>query len=136
MIGKRIGRTIGGRLCATGALAALVACGQARAADTEAADLFMQSVVRRDGTLGWQQLCAPAQARLPLRVVQDQAAAQRLAEAGAGITFSVDYLASRPNPGGGEIRVYLVTARFPDARTERRTYTLLTESSGCVESIE
>jgi len=29
-----------------------------------------------------------------------------------------------------------VTARFPDARTERRTYTLLTEPSGCVESIE
>jgi hypothetical protein len=29
-----------------------------------------------------------------------------------------------------------VTALYPDAHTERRTYTILTEPSGCVESIE
>jgi hypothetical protein len=136
MIAETVARTIGGGLCATGALVALVACGQARAADPDPADLFMQSVVRRDATTGWQQLCPSARDRLPLRIVQDQAAAQRLAETGSGITLSVDFLGSRPRPDGGEIRVYLVTARFPDARTDRRTYTLQTESSGCVETIE
>src|SRR3712207_776982 len=112
MIGYSFGRAIGGRLCVASTLAALVACGQARAADPEPADVFMQSVVRRNGTLGWQQLCPRAQARLPLSVVQDQATAQRMAEAGVGITLSLDFLGSRPLPDGGEIRFYLVTARF------------------------
>jgi hypothetical protein len=100
------------------------------------ADTFMQSVVRRDGTLGWQQLCAQARAQLPLAVVQDQAAAQRIAEAGAGVTLTLVYMGSQPRPGGGEIRVYIVTAHFADDHTERRTYTLQTEPSGCVASIE
>ena len=136
MAGEASGRSVRTRLGAAGALCALVACAPARAADRDPADLLMQAIVDRDGTLGWHQLCPRAQARLPLRVVQDQAAAQRLAEADAGVTLSLDYLGSRPSPAGGEIRIYIVTASFPDARTERRTYTLQTEPSGCVDSIE
>ena len=41
------------------------------------ADLFMQSVVKRDGTLGWHQLCPSLQAQLPLSMLASQVEAQR-----------------------------------------------------------
>lgn len=41
------------------------------------ADLFRQSVVKRDGTLGWHQLCPSLQAQLPLSMLASQVEAQR-----------------------------------------------------------
>src|SRR5436853_7718652 len=48
------------------------------------ADLFMQSVVKRDGQLGWQQLCPALQAQLPLSTLTSQLQQQRNPESRQG----------------------------------------------------
>lgn len=128
-----------GLLLSLVAVAALAYTGVSRAAQSRSAapaDLFMQSVITRDGALGWRHLCGDAQAQVPLALVRDQAAAQRVAEAGLGLTLTVDRVGVRPRSGGGEVRVYVVTAHRPDGSQLQRTYTLTTQASGCVAQVE
>ena len=99
------------------------------------ADLFMQSVVKRDGQLGWQQLCSPQQAQVPLSVLTSQLQQQRSAESGQGLTLTVDYVGAHARPQGGQIRLYVVTARRPDGWVEQRSYIVWTQASGCVEDV-
>jgi hypothetical protein len=100
------------------------------------ADRFMQSVVARDGELGWRQLCPALQGQLPLEQVRDQALAQRLAEAGRAPKLTVDPVGARARPTGGKLHIYVVTARHPDGHIEQKTYTVQTAESGCVEKVE
>lgn len=100
------------------------------------ADLFMQSVVERDGNLGWHQLCSTVQARLPLSVLSKQVQELHLAESGQGLTLTVDYLGAHARPQGGEIRVYVVTGRRADGWVGLRTYIIWTQANGCVEDVE
>jgi hypothetical protein len=100
------------------------------------ADLFMQSVATRDGNLGWNQLCSFVQAQVPLQLVVEQTEAQRVAEAGQGVTLSVDHVGDRPRPEGGEIRFYVATAHWAEGRARQKTYIVMTQASGCVESVQ
>lgn len=100
------------------------------------ADLFMQSVIKRDGALGWYQLCPSVQAQLPLLVLARQVEQQRVAESRQGLTLTVDYVGSHPRPQGGQIRLYVVTARRPHGWVGLRMYIVYTQASGCVEDVE
>ncbi len=64
------------------------------------ADLFMQSVVKRDDMLGWHRLCPALQAKEPLSVLASQAEEQRIAESGQGLTLTVDYIGAHPRSQG------------------------------------
>jgi hypothetical protein len=46
------------------------------------ADLFMQSVVKRDAAMGWHQLCSSVRSQVPLSALVGQVEKQRIAEAG------------------------------------------------------
>jgi hypothetical protein len=100
------------------------------------ADLFMQSVVKRDGALGWHQLCPALQAQEPLSVLIGQVEQQRIAESGQGLTLMVDYIGAHSRPQGGQIRLYVVTARRSHGWVEQRTYIVYTQASGCVEDVK
>lgn len=100
------------------------------------ADLFMQSVVKRDAALGWHQLCSSVQAQVPLAALASQVEQQRRAEAGEGLTLSVDYIGAHARPQGGQIRLYVVTAHRPDGWVGQRTYIVYTQASGCVEDVK
>ncbi len=100
------------------------------------ADLFMQSVVKRDGALGWHQLCPSVQAQLPLSVLANQVKQQHIAESRRGLTLTVDYVGAHSRPQGGQIRLYVVTAHRPHGWVEQRTYIVYTQASGCVENVE
>src|SRR5579864_4532716 len=78
------------------------------------ADLFMQSVVKRDGSLGWHQLCPSLQAEVPLALITDQAKTQHISESGQGMTLTVDYIGTHSRSQGGQIRFYVVTAHRSD----------------------
>src|SRR5262249_61663838 len=93
---------------------------------------FMDSVVARDGDLGWQQLCPDEQAQLPRRLLSDQALAQKAAEAGQDVRLRVNFVAAQPRVGGGETRLYVVTAQRRNAAPEQKRFTATTEASGCV----
>ncbi len=107
----------------------------ARATTPAPADLFMQSVVKRDGNLGWHQLCPALQAQEPLPALASQVEQQRLAESGQGLTLTVDYIGADPRPQGGQIRLYVVTAHRPHGWVQQRTYSVYTQASGCVENV-
>lgn len=118
---------------------ALVYLGTGRVAQSAAptpADLFIRSVVTRDGELGWQQLCPTVQAQLPLALVVQQAEAQRAGEAGLGLTLTPDYVGAHRQPNGGEIRFYVVTAHLSDGALDQRTYVVHTQANGCVDEVE
>ena len=100
------------------------------------ADLFMQSVVKRDGTLGWHQLCPALQAQMPLSTLTSQVEEQRIAESSESLTLTMDYVGAHPQTQGGQIRVYVVTARRPTGWVGQRTYIVYTQASGCVEDIK
>ncbi len=100
------------------------------------ADLFMQSVVKRDGALGWHQLCPSVQAQLPLATLTRQVEEQRISESGQSLTLTVDSIGSHPRPQGGEIPVHVVTARRPHGWVGLRMYIVYTQTSGCVEDVE
>jgi hypothetical protein len=54
------------------------------------ADLFMQSVVKRDGNLGWHQLCPALQTQEPLAALVSKVEQQRRAESTTStLTFSM-----------------------------------------------
>lgn len=99
------------------------------------ADLFIQSVVKDDGALGWHQLCPAVQAQLPLTELRQQADAQRQAAAQQGLRLTSTFVGAQPRPAGGEIREYVLTAHWSNGTTEQRTYTVLTQASGCVEDV-
>ena len=100
------------------------------------ADLFIQSVVKGDGSLGWHQLCPSVQSQLPLAELAQQADALRNDARHYGVTFTSDFIGARPRPAGGSLRVYVVTAHWPNGSTQPRTYSVLTQQSGCVEDIQ
>lgn len=100
------------------------------------ADRFMQSVITRDGTLGWRQLCPPIQAQVSQQDLARQAGAEQAADARQGLALSLDYVGARPRPRGGELRVYVVMARWPSGAARQRTYSVLTAASGCVEDVK
>ncbi len=100
------------------------------------ADLFMQSVVKRDGALGWHQLCPALQAQEPLSVLTGQVEEQRIAESGQGLTLTVDFVGANSRLHGGQIRLYVVTARRSHGWAEQRTYIVYTQASGCVEDVK
>src|SRR5262245_63029811 len=88
-------------------LAALSEAGRllpARGAHAVPADLFMQSVVTRDGDLGWRQLCPTVQAQVPSAALHDVASTQRTAESGQSPTLTVDLVGVRSHATGGEYR--------------------------------
>ncbi len=99
------------------------------------ANLFMQSIVTGDGELGWRQLCPSIQKQVPLDELRSQATAQHRAEQAAGITLNVDFVGARPQPQGGEVRIYLVTAHRSDGQAEQRTFIVRTRENGCVEDL-
>jgi hypothetical protein len=45
-------------------------------------------------------------------------------------------MSAHPRQGGGAQRVYVVTAHWPNGTTQTRTFTVLTQSSGCVEDVQ
>jgi hypothetical protein len=119
---------------------ALVACwrlaGPASANAPLPADLFMQSVATEDGALGWQQLCPALQQQLPRDGLAQQTLQLRTSQQQAGETLTIEHVGDRPRPTGGEIRVYVATAHAADGSGGQKAYVVLTQSSGCVESVE
>jgi hypothetical protein len=100
------------------------------------ADLFMESVVRRDGSLGWHQLCPGTQRQVSEESVRKVADAQRAAEAGEGLRLKAQPVRSVARPHGGETRYYMVTAQRADGWAGRRLYIVQTGPGGCVEDVE
>jgi hypothetical protein len=100
------------------------------------ADLFMQSVVQRDGSLGWHQLCPALQSQVPLALLANQVQQQRLAEDQQGLRLTVDYIGAHAQPQGGQIRLYVVTAHRPNGWVGLRTYMVYTQASGCVQDVK
>ena len=99
------------------------------------ADLFIQSIVKDDGALGWQQLCPTVQAQVSRDMVAQQADEQRSLAAQGHLTLNSDFIGARPQPAGGELRVYVLTAHWPNGAAQQRTYSVLTQASGCVEDV-
>ncbi|MGO8946969.1 MAG: hypothetical protein ACLQUY_04755 [Ktedonobacterales bacterium] len=102
----------------------------------EPADQFMQSIVTEDGALGWHQLCPSLQAQIPLDTLVQQASAQRKALAQQGVWLTMAFVGTQPQPDGGVSHVYVVTAHGPGGATQKRTFTVLTQPSGCVEDVQ
>jgi hypothetical protein len=101
------------------------------------ADLFMESVIKRDGALGWKQLCPDLQAKIPIDELQRQAAQQRSYEANQGVTLALDYLGMHSQTAGhGDIHLYLVTAKNHTGLLAQRIYVLTTQQVGCVEDVQ
>jgi hypothetical protein len=101
------------------------------------ADLFMQSVIKRDGALGWHQLCPDLQAKIPMDELQRQAAQQKSYEASQGVTLTMDYLGRHAQTSGhNEINLYLVTAKNHAGLLAQRIYVLTTQPTGCVEDVQ
>ncbi len=97
------------------------------------ADRFMQSILIDDGALGWRQLCPSIQAALPMDQLTQQANAAGAAAAQQGIRLTAQFVGAQPRVGGGEQRLYLVTAHWSSGATQRRAFAILTQASGCVE---
>jgi hypothetical protein len=100
------------------------------------ADRFIRSIVTGDGALGWHQLCPSVQAQLPLDVIEQQANAQRLAMAKQGVWLTAKPVGTRPQHDGGVSHVYTVTAHWRSGATQSLTFTVFTQSSGCVEDVQ
>jgi hypothetical protein len=100
------------------------------------ADRFIRSIVIGDGALGWRQLCPSVQAELPLNVIEQQANAQRLAMAKQGVWLTSKPVGTHPQHDGGVTHVYMVTAHWRSGATQSLTFTVFTQSSGCVEDVQ
>ena len=100
------------------------------------ADRFIQSIVTEDGALGWHQLCPSIQAQLPLDALVQQADAMRTAAAREGAWLTAEPMGTHSQPGGGKLHVYRLTMHWPKGATQQRTYTVLTQLSGCVEDVQ
>jgi hypothetical protein len=108
----------------------------AQAGRTLPADVFIQSIVKNDGALGWHQLCPSVQATLSQESLVRQANAQRDTMARQGIKLTADFVGAHARSTGGEIRIYLLTAHWPNGSTEQRTFSVITQASGCVEDVQ
>jgi hypothetical protein len=97
------------------------------------ADRFVQSILTSDGALGWRQLCPSVQATLPVDELVQQANAARSAAAQQGIRLTAQFERSTSRQGGGEQRLYMVTAHLSNGATQQRNLAVLTQPSGCVE---
>jgi hypothetical protein len=97
------------------------------------ADRFVQSIVTSDGALGWRQLCPSIQAALPVDELVQQANAARSAAAQQGIRLTAQFESTASRQGGGEQRMYRVTAHWSNGTTQQRKLAVLTQPSGCVE---
>jgi hypothetical protein len=99
-------------------------------------DRFIQSIVTHDGALGWHQLCPSVQAQLPMDVLKKQADAQRLAMAKQGVWLTAKPVGTHPQDDGGVSHEYVVTAHWRSGATQSLTFTVFTQSSGCVEDVQ
>jgi hypothetical protein len=106
-----------------------------RAAPTPA-DLFMQSVVKRDGQLGWRQLCPDLQAQIPQIVLIRQADAQRASDLSQGVTLTMQTLGVYPLAQKGVLHLYLLTAHGPHHWEAQRAYLVRTRAGGCVADVQ
>ncbi len=109
---------------------------KAQSAPPAPADLFMQSVVVRDGALGWNQLCPNLQAQIPKTELIRQANSQHASDLKQHVTLSMERLGEHALAEGGEIHLYLVTAHKPDGWKLQRVYAVQTGGSGCVEDVQ
>lgn len=100
------------------------------------ADQFIRSVVTRDGNLGWSQLCIPLQQALPRQTLESVTQAQKAAEAGTGLTMTSTFVSQRPQPNGGQVRVYELSAHRGDGWSGQRTYSVFTAQGGCVDDVQ
>jgi hypothetical protein len=100
------------------------------------ADVFMQSVVTRDGNLGWHQLCSGVQSQVSLSALVRTTQQQRQAETREGLRLTPSYIGADARPQGGQIRVYVMTAHLPNGWVGQRTYIVYTQASGCVEDVK
>lgn len=100
------------------------------------ADLFIQSVVKDDGSLGWHQLCPALQAEVPQNVLVQQANAQRDIAARQGLQLTADFVGAHPRLTGGEIRIYVITAHWPSGSAQQRIYSVMTQANGCIEDVK
>jgi hypothetical protein len=100
------------------------------------ADVFMQSVVTRDGNLGWHQLCSGVQSQVPLSALVSTTQQQRQAESREGLRLTLAYIGAQARPKGGQIRMYVMTAGLPNGWVGQRTYIVYTQASGCVEDVK
>jgi hypothetical protein len=99
------------------------------------ADRFMQSIVVDDGALGWRQLCPEIQAALSQDEMTQQANAARAAAVQQGIHLTARFVSAHPRQGGGEQRLYLVTAHWTSGATQQRVFAIQTQASGCVDDV-
>jgi hypothetical protein len=99
------------------------------------ADKFVASVVRRDGSKGWQQLCPAVRQQLSEDTVRAQANAQKAAEAGQNLRLNARLVSTNSRPQGGETRYYVVTASRDDGWVGQRTYIVQAARTGCVEDV-
>ncbi len=100
------------------------------------ADLFMQSVLHRDGQLGWQQLCPDLQAQIPQIVLIRQADAQRASDLSQGVTLTMQPLGTYPLAQKGLLHLYLLTAHGPHHWEAQRAYLVRTRAGGCVADVQ
>jgi hypothetical protein len=120
----------------TGIVSANVAASTSSARTATPADDFIQSVVTRDGSTGWQQLCPAVQRQVSETTVVQQAAAQSASEKADGLQLSARFLDSTPGGQGTATRVYQLTAQWPDGQTASSTYAVRVASSGCVLDVQ
>ena len=100
------------------------------------ADLFMQSIANDDADLGWAQLCQDVQGVLTQQTLEQQVLAQRAIQDQQGMTLSVEHIGDRPRPAGGELHIYVATARGANGAAGQKTYVIETQLSGCVEAVQ
>lgn len=97
------------------------------------ADRFVQSIVTHDGKLGWEQLCPDIQAALPVDQLTQQADAARAAATQQGLQLTWLFVRAQPMQAGGETRLYVITAHWPNGAIQQRSFSVATQKSGCVE---
>jgi hypothetical protein len=100
------------------------------------ADLFMRSVLIRDGQLGWQQLCPELQAQIPQIMLIRQADAQRASDLSQGVTLTMQPLGAYPLAQKGVLHLYLLTAHGPHDFEAQRAYLVRTRVGGCVADVQ
>lgn len=99
------------------------------------ADCFMQAVVRQNGGLAWQQLCPALQQKIPAAELANLTNALSAGRSEQGEQLGLDYVGAHIWAAGGQVRVYVVTARWPSGDDARALYVLRTQASGCIDGV-
>ena len=97
------------------------------------ADVFMQALITHNGQLAWQQLCPTLQQKLPATELANLVNVYGGPD--QGLQLGVDFVGAHSWTDGGEVRVYVVTAREPPGTEFRSLYVLRTQASGCIDGI-